>query len=274
MPDRVSFICFSTELEPHDAGIQEALLGKRHARQWCPRLNPKRVKPFRSDLQGVAIEATPVDWDLGLEYHLRVDFHFRRPKSHLTSKGALTKAAPLFPTGRQIGDTDKLIRSVCDALTGICWYDDSQVVDITAKKRFASATKPSSPSHQSMSELTKALIQFHKDVDKIEKNARGTTDATRTWQRPQHRHSGAAQKRPCPDSRPFSKTAWSPPSVTSAVKDQQQLQALMSDGRNVTQEWGKAVTYQRRYAICAMLGLVADMDMDGAMLEVNQARTS
>ena len=74
--------------------------------------------------------------DLGLEYHLKVDFHFRRPKSHLTSKGALTKAAPLFPTGRQIGDTDKLIRSVCDALTGITWYDDSQVVDITAKKRF------------------------------------------------------------------------------------------------------------------------------------------
>ena len=60
------------------------------------------------------------------------------PKSHLTSKGALTKSAPLFPTGRQIGDTDKLIRSVCDALTGICWYDDSAVVDITAKKRFAS----------------------------------------------------------------------------------------------------------------------------------------
>ena len=66
------------------------------------------------------------------------EFDFRRPKSHLTSKGALTKAAPLFPTGRQIGDTDKLIRSVCDALTGIVWYDDSQVVDITAKKRFRS----------------------------------------------------------------------------------------------------------------------------------------
>ena len=50
----------------------------------------------------------------------------------------LLKRLLCFPTGRQIGDTDKLIRSVCDALTGIAWYDDSQVVDITAKKRFAS----------------------------------------------------------------------------------------------------------------------------------------
>lgn len=96
----------------------------------------KRVKPFRSDLQHVAMEATPLDWDLGHDCKLQVDFHFRRPASHLTSKGALTKSAPLFPTGRQIGDTDKLIRSVCDALTGITWYDDSQVVDVVAKKRF------------------------------------------------------------------------------------------------------------------------------------------
>ena len=29
----------------------------------------------------------------------------------------------------------------------------------------------------------------------------------------------------------------------------------------------KAVTYQRRYSICSILGIVADMDMDGAMLD-------
>jgi len=129
MADRVSFICFSR------AAPQGS---KRHLGNGVLVESSKRVKPFRSDLQGIAIDATPVDWDLGLEYHLRVDFHFLRPKSHLTAKGALTKASPLFPTSRQIGDTDKLIRSVCDALTGITWYDDSQVVDISAKKRFAS----------------------------------------------------------------------------------------------------------------------------------------
>lgn len=98
----------------------------------------KRVKPFRADVRGAALLTVPTDWDLGLTYHLDVAFHFMRPKSHFTSKGALTKAAPMYPTGRQIGDTDKLIRSVCDALTGITWHDDSAVVDITAAKRFHS----------------------------------------------------------------------------------------------------------------------------------------
>ena len=31
------------------------------------------------------------------------------------------------------------------------------------------------------------------------------------------------------------------------------------------------MTYQRRYAICSILGIVADMDMDGAMLEEPKA---
>ena len=30
----------------------------------------------------------------------------------------------------------------------------------------------------------------------------------------------------------------------------------------MTQEWGKAVTFQRRYSIVSLLGLVADMDVE------------
>jgi len=127
MNDRVSFIVLSR-------GAPQG--SKRHLGKGIMVESSDRVKPFRVDVQHVAIEATPLDWDLGREMHLRVDFHFRRPKSHVTSKGALTKSAPLYPTGRQIGDTDKLCRAVMDALTGVCYWDDSQVVDLTAKKRF------------------------------------------------------------------------------------------------------------------------------------------
>ena len=129
MSDRVSFICYSR-------GAPQG--SKNHMGGGVLVESSKRVKPFRSDLQFLAMEATPVDWDLGLEYALALDFYFKRPKSHLTSKGALTKSAPLFPTGRNVGDVDKLCRSCMDALTGILYYDDSQVIDITAKKRFAS----------------------------------------------------------------------------------------------------------------------------------------
>ena len=109
---------------------------KRHLGNGIMVESCKRVKPFRSDVRDSALEATPIDWDLGLEYHLKIDFHFRRPASHLTSKGALTKRAPLYPTSRTVGDVDKLCRACLDSLTGICYYDDSQVIDITARKRY------------------------------------------------------------------------------------------------------------------------------------------
>ena len=38
---------------------------------------------------------------------------------------------------------------------------------------------------------------------------------------------------------------------------------IICDGRNMTQEWGKAAeSFQRRYSIVSLLGLVADMDVD------------
>ena len=37
-------------------------------------------------------------------------------------------------------DLDKLVRAVLDALTGICYLDDSQVTDIRASKVYGSST--------------------------------------------------------------------------------------------------------------------------------------
>ena len=39
-------------------------------------------------------------------------------------------------------DIDKLARSVLDALTGILWRDDSQVVSLTVTKQYAAPTNP------------------------------------------------------------------------------------------------------------------------------------
>jgi Holliday junction resolvase RusA-like endonuclease len=52
-------------------------------------------------------------------------FYFNRPKS------ASVKSRPV-PTVKP--DLDKLTRAVLDALTGIVWRDDSQVVSIIARK--------------------------------------------------------------------------------------------------------------------------------------------
>lgn len=54
-----------------------------------------------------------------------------RPKSHW-NKGGLKPAAPAWPRM----DWDNLAKGVCDALTGIAWYDDDQILDGRCSKRF------------------------------------------------------------------------------------------------------------------------------------------
>lgn len=58
---------------------------------------------------------------------LMVAFYLPRPKS-LPKKMVHHVKKP---------DSDKLLRSVCDALTRVAWQDDSQVVDVKVTKRYA-----------------------------------------------------------------------------------------------------------------------------------------
>jgi crossover junction endodeoxyribonuclease RusA len=60
---------------------------------------------------------------------LVVDFVLPRPTSLPKTKA--TPAAVKKP------DTDKLLRAVCDSLTGVVYADDSQVIDIRGRKRTA-----------------------------------------------------------------------------------------------------------------------------------------
>jgi hypothetical protein len=65
--------------------------------------------------------AKPIEGAIAIEATFRV----RRPK---TVKRDLPTVAP---------DLDKYLRGLLDALTGICYIDDSQVVDIKAKKVYS-----------------------------------------------------------------------------------------------------------------------------------------
>ena len=86
----------------------------------------KKVKPWREAVGAKARETVGELLDGPLE--LSVTFVMPRPKS-LGDKPA--------PPMVQRPDTDKLLRSTCDALTGTCYGDDSQVVTIHAHKRRA-----------------------------------------------------------------------------------------------------------------------------------------
>lgn len=97
-------------------------------------MNPN-LGQWRTDVGWYAAQAM-VGHDL-LEGPIMLDavFVFVRPKSHYTTTGKLTKAAPPGPTGHLLGDLDKLVRAIEDAMTGIVFKDDSQVTTLNRPRK-------------------------------------------------------------------------------------------------------------------------------------------
>ena len=95
--------------------------------------NEKEVKPWRNQIMVVASELMKDREPFQGPLMLVVDFYFARPKGHFGVHG-VRRAAPRYPVVRP--DTTKLLRPLEDALSGILWKDDSQVVDQIARKRY------------------------------------------------------------------------------------------------------------------------------------------
>ncbi len=127
----MSTLTFHVHGEPIPQGSMRAFLPKGWTRPIITAANA-RTKPWRQEVAGAALAA--MDKDLldcagkNVPFRLSVTFRFQKPKS--VKKTVLEKVTK--------PDTDKLIRSVLDALTGIVWTDDSQVVEILARKQFGS----------------------------------------------------------------------------------------------------------------------------------------
>lgn len=100
----------------------------------------KNVKPWRQDVKFSALQNKPQDWESTGPMSLSVTFRFQRPKNHYLKNG-LRPTAPYYCTSARNGDIDKLLRSTCDAMTGILFDDDRQVASINAVKRYCTANE-------------------------------------------------------------------------------------------------------------------------------------
>ena len=93
----------------------------------------KRLRPWRALVTDAALATNqpltphPVS--------ISITFRFLRPKGHYNKSG-LSPKAPTHLTSKQKGDIDKLSRAILDALTGSLLQDDSQVVSLSAHKRY------------------------------------------------------------------------------------------------------------------------------------------
>jgi Holliday junction resolvase RusA-like endonuclease len=95
------------------------------------------VLPYRATVAAYAIRNQPRTWISAGPMSVTAEFGLPRPQSHYRKDGRLKDLAPWWPTKR-VGDLDKLVRCLFDALTvdaGII-RDDAQVVQLTAQKVF------------------------------------------------------------------------------------------------------------------------------------------
>lgn len=147
MTDRI--LRFVVNGKPQTAGSKRPIAGKRKDGSTFARAIEgdtaealERKRTWRQDIQAAAREAmAEAGWEkqtgpLMLElYFLR-----ERPKSHYgygRNSHLVKRSAPREPTGRP--DCLKLARAAEDAMTGVVWADDAQIVDGRQRKLWVDA---------------------------------------------------------------------------------------------------------------------------------------
>jgi len=82
-----------------------------------PELWKKQVRPF---INAAFAGREPLSGPVGVD----VQFFFKYPKSWSKKK----KARTVYPTNKNLGDLDRLLNLLYDAMGGVAYHDDSQVV--------------------------------------------------------------------------------------------------------------------------------------------------
>jgi len=115
------------------------------------------------------------------------------------------------------------------------------------------------------SELTKALCAFHQQVGTIHKDAKAQYGKYADLAGVLSTVLPALSKNGLSITQTFDaeKNLITTLTHISGEERSSALPMIVAAGRNELHSWGASVTYMRRYAICSMLCLVADIDTDG-----------
>jgi|SRR5688572_14806933 len=97
---------------------------KRHVGNGVMVEMSKGLKPWRQEVAGMALSLNTPMWPAHVPLELTLNFYFTKPKS--TKRVAMTTRP----------DSSKLLRAIEDALTGILYYDDAQIVETHIRKHY------------------------------------------------------------------------------------------------------------------------------------------
>ena len=92
---------------------------------------PKKTAQF----EHIVADCCPLHQPISTPCHLSVTFHLPIPKSWSKAKQKAAQDGELLPVTRP--DIDNYIKAVMDALNGVAYEDDSQVVTLTAAKLYS-----------------------------------------------------------------------------------------------------------------------------------------
>ena len=71
---------------------------------------------------------------------MHISAFFPVPKSYSLKKCEMAENGLIYPTKKS--DADNIAKIICDALNGIAYHDDKQVVELLVSKRYARHGEP------------------------------------------------------------------------------------------------------------------------------------
>ena len=119
---------------PQPKGSARAFVNKYTGRANVIQDNSEKQAPWASAITATA-QQRGIKPTRGLSVALAVTFYMPRPKGHYGTGRNLTKLKASAPAHHIVKpDSDKLLRLVMDALTGVAYVDDAQVNAVVARK--------------------------------------------------------------------------------------------------------------------------------------------
>lgn len=94
----------------------------------------KRTRNYQAQIKANALQARAVSKPVQTPVHLEIAAVLPTPASWPKWKRAMANAGTIRPTGKP--DADNIAKSVLDALNGVLWVDDAQVVALTITKTY------------------------------------------------------------------------------------------------------------------------------------------
>lgn len=118
---------------PKPQGSKRAYVNRHTGKASLVESAGQPLADWRGDVKRFAVDAQADIPPLEGPVEVSLGFYLNRPKSH-------PKTRETWPVSRP--DVDKLARAVIDAMSSVCFHDDSQIVHLTAFKEWATDGTP------------------------------------------------------------------------------------------------------------------------------------